>query len=221
MTKSYEELKKESARFVAFLQEQNIDTHIDESSYRDYNVKLRERTGNTLIMYHKPSKKTFSLGTHEITNPSFKDTIEDLFHQFQYPKEQAVTGLCAYVDGSFYRERIGWGLVLVEDGLILEEKSGVCDLSPEEGSRQIAGEVQSVLEAVEYALDKGILSITIYYDYIGLEKWATGQWKAQSAIGQYYKAKMMQYKISITWKKVKAHTGNRFNELADKLAKKS
>ena len=220
MTKSYTELKKESTKFVEFLNKAGIIAYVDEISFRDYNVQIKNILGATAILYHKPSKSSFSIGTHNISDSALKIQVEELWHQYQCPDVQNIQGLCAYVDGSFYNNKIGWGLVVVQDNQILTEDGGVVNLSPEEGSRQIAGEVQGVLEALSYAERNNISSITIFYDYVGLQKWACGEWKANSSIAQYYSAKMMQNRIRITWKKVKAHTGNRFNELADQLAKK-
>lgn len=220
MTKNFIELQKESSRFLSFLKEQHINAYVDKNSYRDYHVKIKNIYKSTIILYHKPSKDSFSIGTHEIAEEQIKIKIEELWYQFQYPNATKIKGLCAYVDGSFYKGHIGWGLVIVQDNTILEEKGGVLTISADNGSNQIAGEVQGVLEAVEYALNQNIMEINIYYDYIGLEKWATGKWKARSAIGQYYIAKMMQHKVKIHWHKVKAHSGNPFNEKADKLAKK-
>lgn len=220
MTKSYTELKKESIKFVEFLNKAGIIAYVDEISFRDYNVQIKNILGATAILYHKPSKSSFSIGTHNISDSALKVQVEELWHQYQCPDVQNIQGLCAYVDGSFYNNKIGWGLVIVQDNQILAEDGGVVNLSPEEGSRQIAGEVQGVLEALSYAENNNISSITIFYDYVGLQKWACGEWKANSSIAQYYSAKMMQNRVRIIWKKVKAHTGNRFNELADQLAKK-
>ncbi len=219
MTKSYTELKKESIKFVEFLNQLGIIAYVDESSFRDYNVQIKNILGATVILYHKASKNSFSIGTHNISDSTLKVQIEELWHRYQCPNIQNIQGICAYVDGSFYNNKIGWGLVIVQDNQILLEDSGIVNLSPEEGSRQIAGEVQGVLEALSYAENHKFSSITIFYDYIGLQKWACGEWKANSSIAQYYSAKMIQNRIRITWEKVKAHTGNRFNELADQLAK--
>lgn len=217
MTKSYQELQSESQKFLSFLKEQKIDACVDEQSFRDYHVKICNVWTETVILYHKSSKGTFSLGLHEIKDLSLKSQVEELWHRYQYPNEQS--GLCAYVDGSFYNGQIGWGAVIIEDGQVLAEECGVVSLSPEEGSRQIAGEVYGVLGALSYAEEKGYSQITIFHDYVGLQKWASKEWKAKSAIAQYYVGKLMQNRIAIKWEKVQAHTGNRYNELADKLAK--
>lgn len=59
------------------------------------------------------------------------------------------------------------------------------------------------------------------YDYLGIEKWSTGEWKAKKDLTKDYAAFMQKYMkiINIEFEKVKAHTGVEFNEEADRLAK--
>ena len=63
----------------------------------------------------------------------------------------------------------------------------------------------------------------IYYDYMGIEKWAIGEWKANKKLTQYYADKMAKYRklLPIVFMKVEAHTGDFYNEQADQLAKKA
>ncbi|MGL4393785.1 MAG: RNase H family protein [Brevinema sp.] len=217
MTISYQELLQESQKFISYLHEQNIDAALDEASFRDYHVKIK-LLNTVAALYHKPSKKTFSLSV-QISADAQKEHIQDLWHSYLFPDEKAVTGLCAYVDGSFMDGKISWACVIAENNELVFEGKGLVPLSAEEGSRQIAGEVYAVLNALEYLKNTGEKTLTIYYDYKGLEMWATKKWKANSPIAQFYVAKLMQYRVSINWKKVKAHTGHRFNEQADRLAK--
>ena len=62
-----------------------------------------------------------------------------------------------------------------------------------------------------------------YYDYEGIEKWANGSWKANKIKTQEYQKKVIQYRESmdIVFVKVLAHSGDVYNERADKLAKKA
>ncbi|MGL4367313.1 MAG: RNase H family protein [Brevinemataceae bacterium] len=218
MSISKNELTAEAEKFIIFLNNLEITAKIIPNSFRDYHVKLLFFNSISATLYHKPSKQQFTLSTHEIQDAETKYTIDQLWHQYKFP-EEFEPGLCAYTDGSFTSGKIGWGLVLTLNNSIIEEKYGIVPLSPEAGAHQIAGEIQAVLEALEYAQTNNIKEISIYYDYAGLEMWATKKWKAQSPIAQYYTAKLMQYRITIKWKKIAAHTGHIFNERADLLAK--
>ena len=75
--------------------------------------------------------------------------------------------------------------------------------------------------AVKWCDKNGYSAIEICYDYLGIEKWATGEWKAKNSLTKKYANFMKENsdKLNISFKKIAAHTGNKYNEEADKLAK--
>lgn len=87
---------------------------------------------------------------------------------------------------------------------------------------QIGGEVVAVLQGLDRAIFKGYKHAEIVYDYLGIEMWTTGEWQAKSEIANAYVYHLKNYnkKIDISFKKVKSHSGNKFNDEADRLAKK-
>lgn len=99
------------------------------------------------------------------------------------------------------------------------------------GSRQINGELESTIRALRYVLEHlneiDDKKITIFYDYEGIEKWATGEWSARKDVAIDYKKRVQhhlmllryEHKIEINFSKVKAHSGEEFNEKVDRLAK--
>ena len=87
--------------------------------------------------------------------------------------------------------------------------------------RNVAAELEGVKEASSWAIQYNKTKITIYYDYEGIEKWATGQWKANKEIPREY-VQFIQEKrkvLQIEFIKVPAHTGVKYNEEADSIAK--
>ena len=72
-----------------------------------------------------------------------------------------------------------------------------------------------------YAADKKISEITLFYDYQGIEDWATGTWQAKLPYTQDYVKfyNKVKTRVKVNFVKVEAHTGVELNELADKLAK--
>lgn len=218
MTISYSELTYESDQFIIFLHDLDIKAARKDDSYRDYHVKIVVNN-LTVILYHKPSKQTFSIGTQEIKDPQQKKYIEELWYKYQHKDVTPNKGLCAYVDGSFYQKQVGWGVVVVENDQVITTMNGklTCPLLAE--SHQIAGEVEGVIQALNYAFQNNYKQITIYYDYLGLQKWACREWKANSFVAQQYIERLKEFPITIDWVKVKAHTGNQYNEIADQLAK--
>lgn len=136
-------------------------------------------------------------------------------------------GVRAYVDGSFDAAsgRFSCGIVMVitDDkghSETIELKSAFDD---EEASKQrnVAGEIMGSKLAIEYCMANGIEEVEIYHDYEGIGAWADGRWKANNPLTQGYRDFVAEarQKMEIGFVKVKAHTGNRYNEIADRLAK--
>ena len=129
----------------------------------------------------------------------------------------------AYVDGSF-DESIGkyaFGCILIlPDGEIVRE-SGNGDNPESIALRNVTGEMLGAMYAVKWSIVNGYSSVKICYDYSGIEMWAVGQWKAKNDLTQKYADFMKENSrnIEISFQKIAAHTGNKYNEEADKLAK--
>ena len=131
--------------------------------------------------------------------------------------------LTAYVDGSFDPSigKYAFGCILLTpEGETIRESGNGQD--PESlAIRNVAGEMLGAMYAVQWAINHGYPSLTIYYDYEGIAKWAQGDWKAKNKRTQQY-AEFMNGKrsyIQLTFQKVKAHSGDHYNEEVDKLAK--
>ena len=87
--------------------------------------------------------------------------------------------------------------------------------------RNVAAELEGVKEAINWAIKYNKRRIAIYYDYEGIEKWATGQWKANKVITKDY-VRFIQEKrvvLEIEFVKVPAHSGVKLNEEVDAIAK--
>lgn len=136
------------------------------------------------------------------------------------PKDEAV----AYVDGSFNAEtgEFAYGAIIFHDGrqINLSAKSGDSSLS---SMRNVAGEIKGSEAAIRYAADNNIKKITIFHDYEGIAKWPTGEWKTNKEGTASYKAFYDAHKsvLDIRFVKVKGHSGDKYNDLADSLAKKA
>lgn len=132
--------------------------------------------------------------------------------------------LIAYVDGSYEQSRkryaYGCALVLPEEVVTL---NGSGDDEDYVGMRNVAGEILGSEQAINWAVEHGYQQITIYYDYEGIEKWANGIWKANKPGTKRYQSFIAEKRkeITIAFRKVAAHTGVTYNEMADRLAKEA
>ncbi len=139
-------------------------------------------------------------------------------------KRVAVGEAIAYVDGSFNvaTKEFSYGAVIFyEDKEIhLKEKYDNEELA---SMRNVAGEIYGAMAAMQYAIDKGIKKIKIYHDYEGIAKWCQGLWKTNKAGTIAYKAFYDEAcdKVDIQFVKVKGHSGDKYNDMADKLAKEA
>ena len=129
----------------------------------------------------------------------------------------------AYVDGSFDKSigKYSFGcLLLLPDGRIIKE-FGNGNEPDSLAIRNVAGEMLGAMYAAQWALVNGYEIIEIRYDYEGIEKWATNAWKANNTLTKKYAEFMRrkQTQIRISFRKVKSHSGDYYNEKVDKLAK--
>ena len=141
--------------------------------------------------------------------------------------------LHAYTDGSYTKNKpqtYGWAVVIYDNNQKhLKSLSG-------KGSRfieswQIGGECDAVLNLLSYINENleqfdDLQSIMIHYDYLGIEKWALGDWKAKKPVAKNYVREfrelmlnLLNEDVEIQFNKVKGHSGVQGNELADQLAK--
>ncbi len=128
----------------------------------------------------------------------------------------------AFTDGSYNDEKQKYGsgvyIITPEDKRIELAKSG--NNVKYVGLNNIIGEILAVLDAIDWAWKNGYESIAIFFDYEGLKKWANREWKANNDLTKFYQKKIAELKdiIHIEFIKVKAHSNNKYNDKADKLA---
>lgn len=129
-----------------------------------------------------------------------------------------------YVDGSWkpkLPKYAGWAFIIFNDkDELLGYDNGVVECK----SRQIDGELISTIKALNYIKENisKYSRIELYYDYIGIEAWVSGKWKAKSEISKdyiNYIKDLGNIIDKVKFIKVKSHVGeSEGNDLADKLA---
>lgn len=156
---------------------------------------------------------------------SFK--TEEEAERFLHDEEQdsGIPGFVEiYVDGSYNSVTgdFSYGMVVLDGE---QTKTYSQSFHDEELSsmHNVAGEIKGAQAAMQYALDHGIPKIAIYHDYEGIAKWCLGLWKTNKEGTKAYKAfyEEARKKIEIRFVKVAGHSGDTYNEMADRLAKEA
>lgn len=130
----------------------------------------------------------------------------------------------AYVDGSYnkYKHLSSYGVVILdEDGNLIDKFGssipdiGYCNM------RNVGGEIMGAEKAFEYAVKNNIKNLDIVYDYEGIEMWATNRWKCNNRYTKNYRDiyNKCRNNVNIRFIYVKAHSGSKYNDMADGIAK--
>lgn len=137
-----------------------------------------------------------------------------------------------YVDGSYNpkTEHWGGGVVICDNSEKVIIHTLTVSGKDMNGSRQINGELESAVMALEYvknhvdALAENE-EVTLYYDYEGIGKWATNEWKANKPVAKSYKTRVnkillelrFMYGVNVKFEKVKSHSGVKMNDVVDRV----
>ncbi len=128
----------------------------------------------------------------------------------------------AYVDGSYNisNKLFSYGMVIFYDNEELHFSEKIDDTELAE-MRNVAGEIKGAEAAMHFAYSKNCKNLTLYYDYEGIAKWCQGLWKTNKpgtiAYKQFYDS--IKSHLNVKFIKVKGHSGDKYNDLADELAK--
>lgn len=132
--------------------------------------------------------------------------------------------IVAYVDGSYNGSdtEFSYGMVILEG----DEEYQFCKKIKDESlakMRNVAGEIAGAMAAMEYAVSHDKKRVIIYHDYEGIAKWCLGEWKTNKegtiAYKKYYDEVIK--KVAVEFIKVKGHSNDKYNDMADELAKRA
>jgi ribonuclease HI len=228
------ELRDQAEKFIRSLAADGIQGSIAPDGFRDYLVKVIVARGQkpfgNINLYYSPNKQSFSLKTHELKDKSIIPDIEAAwtrhFYGKQMPKQTSVVAQPAssweyeaYVDGSYIDGPVGYGTLILKASKPVFEIGATVQNPTLLDMRQVGGELQAVYTAIEWCQNNHVQGISIYYDYEGIERWATGSWKANNPATQAYASFIRACGVQVAWNKVKSHSGNPWNEYVDRLAR--
>lgn len=130
----------------------------------------------------------------------------------------------AYVDGSFNptTREYACGIVMMHDDQ--KKLFSIRISSPDQDNLAcIRSEIVGSARAMQYCAKNGIENLDLYYDFEGVENWCTGVWQTKKKTTEEYRDFYVEVSknVNIRFHKVKAHTGVKYNEWADYLAKQA
>lgn len=130
----------------------------------------------------------------------------------------------AFVDGSYdsVSKTFGSGIAVLdlENDTIEEFKVAGNDKWDQ---WNIVGEIEASKFAIKLGYEKELKKICIYHDLKNIALWASGSWQAKNEYTQDYVRYVEKYSenMKITFIKVKGHSCNKYNDIADRLAREA
>ena len=128
----------------------------------------------------------------------------------------------AYVDGSYNvsTQEYSCGVVFITEGeeIHIARKGENRELA---SMRNVVGEILGAELAMKKAVELGIRKLDIYHDYQGIASWCLGEWKTNKEGTRAYKEYFdsVKQQVEIHFVKVKGHSGDKYNDRADEMAK--
>lgn len=196
-----------------------------------YAVKKGRQTG---IFYSWAECERVTKGYPGAEYKSFENIADakiylDNFQKALVPVQKKIEELnsdemIAYVDGSFDLNinNYSYGVIYFHNG----NKNSLYGKGKHDElieMRNVAGEIEAAKNAMEVAVKSQVKTLYLYHDYEGIQKWCTGEWKANKNATQEYKQyyEEIKDKLKVQFIKVKSHSGDKYNEEVDLLAKKA
>jgi len=160
------------------------------------------------------------------TLSSSSELKELLTEKIESPQEIQDNKAVAYVDGSYnkHTKEYSYGAVIFHKGKEYHFNKKFDDATLRT-MRNVAGEIEGSKKAMSFCVENDIKTLDIYYDYEGIAKWAQGEWRTNKpgtiAYKKFYDDMVQKYQLSVNFIKVKAHSNDKYNDLADQLAKEA
>lgn len=157
------------------------------------------------------------------------DTAQAYFNKAKEEKSREKIDLnlpVAYSDGSYSKKNncYSYGVYLSPNygraPYLLQGRGNNPEFLPE---KNIAGELIGAMQVAFTCQNLNIKEINLYFDYAGVEAYLTGAWEVKTPLALYYRQTMeiMQDVVKIHFIKIKGHSGNWGNDIADTLAKEA
>jgi len=156
--------------------------------------------------------------------PTLEEAQKYFFENKKKVKKEKIT-IQAYVDGSYSsnHKTYGYGCFIIENQQIVKKIKNSGRIDEFTKFANMSGKLFGATEAILYAIAHGHKSIKLHYDCDAIEKLYNSKIQAKNLLSKIYIFLMDRFGqyIHIEFKKVKAHSGNKYNNMADILAKQA
>lgn len=185
------------------------------------------RIGRNPGIYHtwdECKRETMGFKGASFKKFSTREDAEAFINEIEEDKKESAEKdeLVVYVDGSYRNsdKSHSYGVYMFNGE---EEYTYSKRFFKDSDMRNVSGEIKGAMRAMEEAAELGKKKIYLHYDYEGIRSWALGFWKTNKEGTIYYKNfyDSIKDKLEVKFIKVEAHTGVKYNELVDKLAKEA
>ena len=185
------------------------------------------RIGRNPGIYHtwdECKRETMGFKGASFKKFSTREDAEAFINEIEEDKKESAEKdeLVVYVDGSYRNsdKSHSYGVYMFNGE---EEYTYSKRFFKDSDMRNVSGEIKGAMRAMEEAVKLGKKKIYLHYDYEGIRSWALGFWKTNKEGTIYYKNcyDSIKDKLEVKFIKVEAHTGVKYNELVDKLAKEA
>lgn len=195
--------------------------------YGSWGECKRETDGFSGAVFHKfqdmeAARHFMKDGTVNVTESKITDRRQPLVDD---PDDLCEWNGHVWVDGSYNQNgaKYGAAFAMFHNGKLEQWKQGYNDELL--GMRNVAGELRAALAALNAAKNFGLSSVTIHYDYTGIEAWATGKWNTTVPfIKMVYIPTFRQAMTGgmvVHFEHVRGHSGDVMNDMVDRLAKQA
>lgn len=185
------------------------------------------RIGRNPGIYHtwdECKRETMGFKGASFKKFSTREDAEAFINEVEEEKKESAEKdeLVVYVDGSYMNKdkSHSYGVYMFNDE---EEYTYSKRFFKDSEMRNVSGEIKGAMRAMEEAVKLGKKKIYLHYDYEGIRSWALGFWKTNKEGTIYYKNfyDSIKDKLEVKFIKVEAHSGVKYNELVDQLAKEA
>ncbi|GAB4511086.1 MAG: hypothetical protein OHK0046_08690 [Anaerolineae bacterium] len=221
MYKCEDQLRSRAESFIQTLLAADVQVASQPAMFRDYTVKLAVKGGGYINIYYSPTKDTFSLKLHELGDKSLAPIIEFCWQSFSSvtPAIHQSPDYQAYVNGTYAAGVVGYGAVVLYQSQ--EKTRWAGKVTQHADMRQVAGELEATLLVLDWCRSNYLTEIEVHYDYDGIEKWATGEWRGNTSATRLYQERVKSLAINIKWHKIKRGTVNTWITLIQELSQQA